>query len=331
MRRRRAVCFKRLRHESAGAVALVHGRSPVSYWARCRRPCFSSPAFPLFGQALALCVSLTPAMAGFAAAVWPLRAWFSAASAAPPPCSERSLIIFVELRVRSQRVECLNNLRQTGGAVLNYESTNNAFPPGTVPNTALPPDKRLSWLTTLPPFMDQKTKNALAAQSLYEQLDLSLAWDDGGNAAVAHAAAPFAVVPRDPFDDPRLAKGNTSYVGFAGVGRDAAELPRGNPFAGIFGYDRVVRRDDLTAGATQTLLATETARDNGPWTAGGSPTLRGLDRGTRRTSGRTAPLVACTLTASTSCADSGADFMTDDTAPGFFETLTRVWRDGDTR
>ena len=61
------------------------------------------------------------------------------------------------------------------------------------------------------------------------------------------------------------------------MGRDAAELPRGDPLAGIFGYDRIVRREDLTAGATQTLLATETARDNGPWTAGGSPTVRGLD------------------------------------------------------
>jgi len=26
-------------------------------------------------------------------------------------------------------------------------------------------------------------------------------------------------------------------------------------------------------------------------------------------------------------ADGGADFMADDVAPGFFETLTRVWRE----
>ena len=71
-------------------------------------------------------------------------------------------IAFVELRVRSQRLECLNNLRQIGAAVLNYQSTNNAFPPGTLPNAALPPEKRLSWLTALPPFMEQKTKDARA-------------------------------------------------------------------------------------------------------------------------------------------------------------------------
>ena len=139
-------------------------------------------------------------------------------------------------------------------------------------------------------------------QSLYDQLDLSLAWDDGGNATVAHTATPFCRCPAHLFADPHVAKGATSYVGLAGVGRDAAELPRGNRLAGIFGYDRIVRRDDLTAGATQTLMATETGRDNGPWTAGGSPTVAALTPRRRRTSGRAAPSAGCTLTASTSCA-----------------------------
>jgi Protein of unknown function (DUF1559) len=236
-------------------------------------------------------------------------------------------LVFVELRARSQRLECLNNLRQIGGAVLNYQNSNNAFPPGTVPNTALPPEKRLSWLTTLPPFMEQKTKDAHAAQSLYEQLDPSLAWDADGNTAVAHAAALFCRCPAHPFVEPHIAKGDSSYVGLAGVGHDAAELPRGNRLAGIFGYDRLVRSTDLTAGATQTLLATETARDNGPWTAGGLPTVRGLDRadapyiGSGCLFGGMHPHGLNILRA-----DGGADFMTDETTPVFFETLTRVWR-----
>ena len=237
-------------------------------------------------------------------------------------------LVFVELRVRSQRLECLNNLRQIGGAVLNYQSANNAFPPGAVPNVALAPEKRLSWLTALPPFLGQKTKDSREAQALYEQLDLSLAWDADGNAMIAHAAVPFCRCPAHPTDDPRVTKGHTHYVGFAGVGHDAAELARGDPRAGIFGYDRVVRGGDMTAGATQTLLATETSRDNGPWTAGGSPTVRGLDRvdapyiGLGRAFGGMHPHGLNVLRA-----DGGADFMADDVAPGFFETLTRVWRE----
>ena len=236
-------------------------------------------------------------------------------------------VVLVELRVRSQRLECLNNMRQIGGAVLNYQSANDAFPPGTVANAGLPPDKRFSWLTTLPPFMEQKSKTARDAQALHEQLDLKLAWDAEGNATVAHAAAPFCRCPAHPFNDLRIAKGYTSYVGLAGVGRDAAELPRGDPLAGIFGYDRIVRRVDLTAGATQTLLAAETSRDNGPWTAGGSPTLRGLNHadapyiGPGRAFGGTHPHGLNILRA-----DGAADFMADDVQPGFFETLTRVWR-----
>ena len=73
---------------------------------------------------------------------------------------------------------CLNNLRQIGGAVLNYHTTNEVFPPGTTPNAALPPDKRLSWLTALPPFMEQKTKDAQTMKGLSDQLDPDLAWDE---------------------------------------------------------------------------------------------------------------------------------------------------------
>ncbi len=236
-------------------------------------------------------------------------------------------LVFVEMRVRGQRLECLNNLRQIGGSVLNYENINNTFPPGTVPDAPLPPEKRLSWLTTLPPFMELKTKDARSAQALGDQLDPALAWDAGGNAAVAHASVLFCRCPAHPFVDPGIAKGETSYVGISGVGRDAADLPRGNALAGIFGYDRIVRRADLTAGATQTLLATETASDNGPWTAGGVSTVRGLVPadapyiGPGRPFGGLHPHGLNVLRA-----DGGGDFMSDDVAPDFIESLTRVWR-----
>ena len=91
-----------------------------------------------------------------------------------------------------------------------------------------------------------------------------------------------------------------------------------------------MRRADLTAGATQTLLTTETGRDNGPWTAGGSPTVRGLVPseapyiGPGRPFGGLHPHGLNILRA-----DGGADFMTDDVTPKFFETLTRVWRNSD--
>jgi hypothetical protein len=71
--------------------------------------------------------------------------------------------------------------------------------------------------------------------------------------------------------------GVTHYVGVAGVGEDAARLPLDHPRAGVFGYDRQTRLEDLRRGGRKTLLVIETATNNGPWTAGGPATVRGLD------------------------------------------------------
>lgn len=240
------------------------------------------------------------------------------------------MIVFTTLQVRSQRLECLNNLRQIGQAVLKYQDTYKTFPPGTVANAALPPDRRLSWLTTLPPYMEQKTPTAQAMQALVDQLDPSLAWDAGGNAAVAHTAAPLFHCPADSLHDPRVTPGLTDYVGFAGVGRDAADLKRGDPMAGVFGYDRTVTPAELTAGTSRTLLVSETTRDNGPWTAGGRPTVRGIDPedvpiiGPGRAFGGLHPGGLNVL-----WADGSAGFMEDSISPPLFESLTRIRRGDD--
>ncbi len=237
------------------------------------------------------------------------------------------MVVFYTLRVRSQQLECENHLRRLGAAVLNYHTTHDTFPPGTLPNPGLPPEKRLSWLSALPPFLEQKTRDAERMQSLYGQLDPSLAWDAGPNAAVAHTTAPVCICPAHA--GPNLAPGHTDYVGLAGVGPDAARLPLSDPNAGMFGYDRIVKRDDLTAGASETLMATETGRANGPWTAGGPPTVRGLDPadalyiGPGRAFGGLHPGGLNVL-----FADGSAEFMKDDVLPQFFETLTRLRRTG---
>jgi hypothetical protein len=71
--------------------------------------------------------------------------------------------------------------------------------------------------------------------------------------------------------------GWTWYVGIAGVGTDAPTLPDGHPRAGIFGYERQTPLGGIKDGASNTLLLAETGLANGPWTAGGAATVRGLD------------------------------------------------------
>jgi prepilin-type processing-associated H-X9-DG protein len=78
--------------------------------------------------------------------------------------------------------------------------------------------------------------------------------------------------------------GLTHYVGISGLGPEAASLPLGYPRAGlthvragVFGHDRKLTCKEIADGTATTLLLAETAVDNGPWTAGGRPTVRGLD------------------------------------------------------
>ncbi|MDB5388074.1 MAG: hypothetical protein JWM11_3720, partial [Planctomycetaceae bacterium] len=68
----------------------------------------------------------------------------------------------------------------------------------------------------------------------------------------------------------------TTYVGMAGVGKDAATLEIDDPKAGIFGYDRQTRVTDIKDGMSNTMLVTEVYQDFGPWGRGGRATIRGL-------------------------------------------------------
>ena len=69
----------------------------------------------------------------------------------------------------------------------------------------------------------------------------------------------------------------TNFVGIAGIGPDAAALPKGDRRAGVFGYERQIGVKDITDEHHTTLMVIETGFENGPWAAGGFATTRGLD------------------------------------------------------
>ncbi len=60
----------------------------------------------------------------------------------------------------------------------------------------------------------------------------------------------------------------------SGVGEGADRLPVTRPRAGFFASDRPLRLADFQRGTSETMLAVETTRDNGPWIAGGEATVR---------------------------------------------------------
>ena len=242
------------------------------------------------------------------------------------------------MRRAAARSQCANNLEQIALGLNDYAAahplyregagTEPAFPAGTVANPGLSPERRLSWLVEVLPFVEQK--------ALFERIDRKAAWD-------AEANAPATRQPMTRFHCPDwgreydpAATDLTAYVGPAGLGPDAPLLPAGDPRAGIFGYDRRTALADITDGAANTLLILETARDNGPWAQGGPGTVRGLDTADQPYLGRGRPFGGTHFSENTlfsrggaigchvALADGSVRFVNNSMSPSVLEALLTV-------
>jgi hypothetical protein len=195
-------------------------------------------------------------------------------------------LLFQRSSEAAHRGVCESNLRQIGLGLMQYSTSYDSFPAGTVVNDRLPPERRLSWLAIVMAFIDQ----------WFWLLEHSQPWDSDTNrftrgrgveeAPRAVGTVSFLTCPAAAGSADEHMPGWTWYVGIAGVGQDAPALPSGHPRAGVLGYDRRTRPRDITDGASNTLLVAETGLANGPWTAGGPATLRGLDPGRQPYVGR---------------------------------------------
>jgi type II secretory pathway pseudopilin PulG len=172
-------------------------------------------------------------------------------------------------REASKRSQCQNKLRQIAFALHNYGANkHDAFPPGTMPNPDLPPDRRLSWMMAVVPYVE--------ASDIYSRTNTSAAWDADENRPVTMSSYKPYTCPI-AWDETTI---QATYFGVAGVGTDAATVPTKDPRAGVFGYDRQTKLDEITDGLATTLLIFETTA-GGPWAQGGPSTVRGVDPAAR--------------------------------------------------
>jgi hypothetical protein len=172
----------------------------------------------------------------------------------------------------------LNNFHQLGIALHDYANTHprksaegasgGQFPAATIPNDNLEPEQRLSWMVELLPFIEE--------DKLYRQFDRAAGWEAPVNLSLSQERVSVLKCPgweefssRQPWE--------TNYVGVAGLGRDSATRPLGDPNIGVFGYDRRVALSDVKDGTSNTVMILESARDVGSWAQGGFSTVRGLD------------------------------------------------------
>ena len=187
-----------------------------------------------------------------------------------------------KVRAAAARSVCHSNFKGLVTSLHNYASAdgNGSFPPGTLPNANLPPERRLSWVVPVVPYLD--------SNDLYRQFDLKAPADDGRNRTATSFRWKYFVCPASGDYEYDGRDGSwksptplTHYVGVAGVSADAATLPLRHPKAGPFGYDRRTKLNEegFPDGTSNTLLVIETAQHPGHWAFGGSATVRGIEPG----------------------------------------------------
>jgi type II secretory pathway pseudopilin PulG len=184
------------------------------------------------------------------------------------------------VRRAASRMSCKNNLTQIGFAIQHYRDTHGHFPAGTVPNTQLSPDQRLSFYVSLLPYLER--------QNIHARIQLAEPWNSQKNRTAVENANWYwfacnewggwrgtaQIYPPGEFAEYRAI---TTYVGMAGVGKDAANLPVGAPGIGMFGYDRKLKVEDVKDGLANTMLLIETTHELGSWMRGGPSTIRAID------------------------------------------------------
>jgi hypothetical protein len=169
-----------------------------------------------------------------------------------------------------------------GLAMHNYHDVHNSFPAGTLPNEKLKPDERLSFFVELLPFLDQAV--------LYEKIDKEAGWKEKDLWPIMETRIPTMMNPgvnlraansataetKDAKEESNYAP--THYVGLAGVGKDAPLLPISSNRAGVFGYNRKTRIQNITDGTSNTMMISEASKDYGAWGEGGNATIRSLTK-----------------------------------------------------
>ena len=134
-------------------------------------------------------------------------------------------------RELTRRMQCSNNLKQIGLALLNYDSVNRCFPPAVFADNRGKPME--SWRVAILPYLEQ--------QALYEQYDPKQPWDSPQNRALGNIVLPTF---RCPSDHGKIDT-ETNYVMI--VGKDTLG---GTP-------NEAVKIRDIIDGTSNTIMVVE--------------------------------------------------------------------------
>ena len=142
-------------------------------------------------------------------------------------------------REAARRSMCVNNLKEIGLAMLNFESSKGQFPAAAVTDAKGTP--LLSWRVAILPYLGE--------DALYKQFKLDEPWDSPSNKALL---AQMPKVFADPSRRPQHSRNRPGYESIVGPGS-------------MFDKVEGVKIQDVTDGTSNTLLVVE-AKTPVPWT-----------------------------------------------------------------
>ena len=149
-----------------------------------------------------------------------------------------------------------------------YEKAEGHFPAGASGGALLPPETRLSWITAMLPYLGHR--------DWYPDLQPAYPWNGPQNRPVTQRRLDAVVNPGLGPSQTEAGFPVTHYVGVAGVGADAGQLPADDPRAGVFGFSRSVSPREIPDGASNTMAILGVSDHLGAWASGGAPTVRAL-------------------------------------------------------
>jgi len=160
-----------------------------------------------------------------------------------------------QAREAARRSQCKNNLKQLGLALHNYESSNSYFPPSASVASGSTSTSNSSWSVhgRIMPYLDQA--------SLYNQVDLSVAWDN--QVVISGIKIPGYSCPSDPKADQARDTGKPAkFLYPTTYGFNFGTWLVFNPATGAigngaFGPNSKLGLRDFTDGTSNTLFASE--------------------------------------------------------------------------
>jgi prepilin-type N-terminal cleavage/methylation domain-containing protein len=165
-----------------------------------------------------------------------------------------------KVRASAAKAQCLNNLKQLGLALNAHHTQYQRFPVGCTEWRAGHDltKRQLAWSVYLLPFVEQK--------NVYEQLDLSKAFDHAANATAAATALSVFRCPTTT-SKPATVQGRGA-CDYGGIYGQRITGPQNVP-QGLMVHDKVIRDKDVPDGLSTTLaIGEDTKAPDGQWING---------------------------------------------------------------